>query len=123
MTSQEIVNTDWALQLWENSTPEYFYEIVDRMVAKKPVFIAWMGNSAEITLGSYTIHSTPTMVDALEWCQQFELPVLTQPQNDIVPKLLEWLNEQGNDRTLSTAERAAYFNVQIMINRLMREAK
>mgnify|MGYP003437093112 FL=1 len=75
MTSQEIVNTEWALQLWENSTPESFYEIVDRMVAKKPVFIAWMGDSAEITLGSYTIHSTPTMVEALDWCRQFELPV------------------------------------------------
>ena len=71
MTSQEIVNTEWALQLWENSTPESFYEIVDRMVAKKPVFIAWMGDSAEITLGGYTVHSTPTMVEALDWCQQF----------------------------------------------------
>ena len=89
MTSQEVVNTEWALQLWENTTPEYFYEIVDRMVAKKPVFIAWNGNRAEIMLGDYTIHSTSTINDALEWCAQFELPVLTQ-QRDIVPKLLEW---------------------------------
>jgi len=101
MTSHEIVNTDWALQLWENSTPESFYEIVDRMVAKKPVFIAWMGDSAEITLGSYTIHSTPTMVDALEWCQQFELPVHTQASSDIVPKLLEWLDAECNDKAAS----------------------
>jgi hypothetical protein len=123
MTSQEIVNTEWALQLWENSTPESFYEIVDSMVAKKPVFIAWMGDSAEISLGSYTIHSTPTMVEASEWCQQFELPVFTQASSDVVPKLLEWLSEQGNDKTLSTQERAAYFNVQAKVNQLMKEQK
>ena len=122
MTRLEIVNTEWALQLWKFSTLEYFQEIVDRMFTKEPVFIAWNGNRAEIMLGDYTIHSTATMVEALEWCQQFELPVLTQ-QRDIVPKLLEWLDEQGNDKTLSTPERVAYFNVQITINRLMREAK
>lgn len=111
------------MQLWENSTPESFYEIVDSMVAKKPVFIAWMGDSAEISLGSYTIHSTPTMVEASEWCQQFELPVFTQASSDVVPKLLEWLSEQGNDKTLSTQERAAYFNVQAKVNQLMKEQK
>ena len=101
MTSQEIVNTEWALQLWENSTPESFYEIVDRMVAKKPVFIAWMGDSAEITLGSYTVHSTPTMVEALDWCQQFELPVRVQASSDTVPKLLKWLDAECNDKAAS----------------------
>ena len=123
MTRLEIVNTEWALQLWKFSTLEYFQEIVDRMFTKEPVFIAWNGNRAEIMLGSYTIHSTATMVEAIEWCAQFELPMWTQPQGDIVPKLLEWLDEQGNDKTLSTPERVAYFNVQITINRLMREAK
>ncbi len=111
MTSQEIVNTEWALQLWENTTPEYFYEIVDRMVAKKPVFVVWMGDSAEISLGSYTIHNTATMVEAIEWCAQFELPMWTQPQGDIVPELLEWLKRRASDATLPVVEQAAYINV------------
>ena len=123
MTSQEIVNTDWALQLWENSTPEYFYEIVDRMVAKKPVFIAWMGDSAEITLGSYTIHNTATMVEALEWCAQFELPVQAQPQGDIVPKLLEWLDAECNDDMASRSVKSVLPVVREKIYELMREAR
>ena len=122
MTSQEIVNTEWALQLWEGTTPEYFYEIVDRMVAKKPVFVAWMGDSAEITLGSYTIHSTATMVDALEWCAQFELPVLTQ-QRDIVPKLLEWLDAECNDKAASWAVKNIMSVVREKVYELMKEAR
>jgi hypothetical protein len=123
MTRDEIEATDWARTLYVNETADSYFNIIERLVHGSPVFIAWMGDSAEITLGSYTIHSTATMVEALEWCAQFGLPVLAQPQGDIVPKLLEWLDEQGNDRTLSTPERAAYFNVQATINRLMREAK
>ena len=121
MTSQEIVNTEWALQLWENSTPESFYEIVDRMVAKKPVFVAWMDGSAEITLGSYTIHSTATMVDALEWCQQFELPV--QAQSDIVPKLLEWLDAECSDKAASWAVKTIMSVVREKVHELMKEQK
>jgi len=121
VTSQEIVNTEWALQLWENSTPESFYEIVDRMVAKKPVFIAWMGDSAEITLGSYTIHSTPTMVEALEWCQQFELPVRVQASSDTVPKLLEWLDSECNDKAASWAVKTIMSVVREKIYELMKE--
>ena len=121
MTSQEIVNTEWALQLWENSTPESFYEIVDRMVAKKPVFIAWMGDSAEITLGSYTVHSTPTMVEALDWCQQFELPVRVQASSDTVPKLLEWLDSECNDKAASWAVKTIMSVVREKIYELMKE--
>ena len=121
MTSQEIVNTEWALQLWENSTPESFYEIVDRMVAKKPVFIAWMGDSAEITLGSYTIHSTATMDEAITWCQQFELPVNTQASNDIVPKLLAWLDSECNDKAASWAVKTIMSVVRKKIYELMKE--
>ena len=123
MTSQEIVNTEWALQLWENSTPESFYEIVDRMVAKKPVFIAWMGDSAEITLGSYTIHSTPTMVEALDWCQQFELPVRVQASSDTVPKLLEWLDAECNDKAASWTVKNIMSVVREKVYELMKEAK
>jgi hypothetical protein len=123
VTSQEIVNTEWALQLWENSTPESFYEIVDRMVAKKPVFIAWMGDSAEITLGSYTIHSTPTMVEALEWCRQFELPVRVQASSDTVPKLLEWLDAECNDKAASWTVKNIMSVVREKVYELMREAK
>ena len=122
MTRDEIEATDWARTLYVNETADSYFNIIERLVQGSPVFIAWNGNRAEITLGSYTIHSTSTMVEALEWCQQFELPVLTQ-HPDIVPKLLEWLDEQGNDRTLSTPERAAYFNVQARIHELMRDAK
>ena len=121
MTSQEIVNTEWALQLWENSTPESFYEIVDRMVAKKPVFIAWMGDSAEITLGGYTVHSTPTMVEALDWCQQFELPVRVQASSDTVPKLLEWLDSECNDKAASWAVKTIMSVVREKIYELMKE--
>ena len=123
MTSQEIVNTEWALQLWENSTPESFYEIVDRMVAKKPVFIAWMGDSAEITLGGYTVHSTPTMVEALEWCQQFELPVRVQASSDTVPKLLEWLDAECNDKAASWTVKNIMSVVREKVYELMKEAK
>ena len=118
MTSHEIVNTEWALQLWENTTPEYFYEIVDRMVAKKPVFIAWMGDSAEISLGSYTIHSTATMEEAITWCQQFELPVHTQASSDIVPELQAWLKHRASDAKLPVVEQAAYINVLNKIEQL-----
>ena len=123
MTSQEIVNTEWALQLWEGTTPEYFYEIVDRMVAKKPVFIAWMGDSAEISLGSYTIHSTATMEDAITWCQQFELPVQAQASSDIVPKLLEWLDAECNDPAASWTVKNIMSVVREKVYELMREAK
>ena len=123
MTSQEIVNTEWALQLWENSTPESFYEIVDRMVAKKPVFIAWMGDSAEITLGSYTIHSTPTMVEALDWCRQFELPVRVQASSDTVPKLLEWLDAECNDKAASWTVKNIMSVVREKVYELMKEAR
>lgn len=123
MASQEIVNTEWALQLWENSTPESFYEIVDRMVAKKPVFIAWMGDSAEITLGGYTVHSTPTMVEALEWCQQFELPVRVQASSDTVPKLLEWLDAECNDKAASWTVKNIMSVVREKVYELMKEAK
>jgi len=123
MTRDEIEATDWARTLYVNETADSYFNIIERLVHGAPVFIAWMGDSAEITLGSYTIHSTATMVEAIEWCQQFELPVQAQASNDIVPKLLEWLDAECNDRTLSTTERAAYFNVQVTINRLMREAK
>ena len=121
MASQEIVNTEWALQLWENSTPESFYEIVDRMVAKKPVFIAWMGDSAEITLGSYTIHSTPTMVEALEWCRQFELPVRVQASSDTVQKLLEWLDAECNDKAASWTVKNIMSVVREKVYELMKE--
>ena len=123
MTSQEIVNTEWALQLWENSTPESFYEIVDRIVAKKPVFIAWMGDSAEITLGSYTVHSTPTMVEALDWCQQFELPVRVQASSDTVPKLLEWLDAECNDKAASWTVKNIMSVVREKVYELMKEQK
>ena len=122
MTRLEIVNTEWALQLWKFSTLEYFQEIVDRMFTKEPVFIAWNGNRAEIMLGSYTIHSTATMVEAIEWCQQFELPVRTQ-HPDITRELVQWLGDRGNDKILPVGERIAYLNVLVKINELMREAK
>ncbi len=123
MTSQEIVNTEWALQLWEDTTPESFYEIVDRMVAKKPVFIAWMGDSAEITLGGYTVHSTPTMVEALEWCQQFELPVRVQASSDTVQKLLEWLDAECNDKAASWTVKNIMSVVREKVYELMKEQK
>jgi len=123
MTRLEMINTKWASQLWKISTPEYFYEIVDRMFAKEPVFIAWMGDSAEITLGSYTIHSTATMVEAIEWCAQFELPMWTQPQSDIVPKLLEWLDAECNDVAASWAVKNIMSVVREKVYELMREAK
>jgi hypothetical protein len=123
VTSQEIVNTEWALQLWEGTTPEYFYEIVDRMVAKKPVFVAWMGDSAEISLGSYTIHSTPTMVEALEWCQQFELPVRVQASSDTVPKLLKWLDAECNDKAASWTVKNIMSVVREKVYELMKEQK
>ena len=66
------------------------------------------------------------MDDAVLWCRQFELPIQAISGNayeHLLQELNDWLGEQGNDKTLSTPERVAYFNVQITINRLMREAK
>lgn len=123
MTREEIESTDWAKQLWENSTPSSYREIIKRMAVQTPVFIAWMGDSAEIALGSYTIHSTPTMVEALEWCAQFELPMWTQPQNDIVPKLLEWLDAECNDDMASRSVKSVLPVVREKVHELMREAK
>lgn len=118
MTRLEIVNTEWALQLWKFSTLEYFQEIVDRMFAKEPVFIVWMGDSAEIMLGDYTIHSTPTMDEAITWCQQFELPVHTQASSGIVPELQAWLKHRASDAKLPVVEQAAYINVLNKIEQL-----
>ena len=123
MKREQIEETEWAKKLWENSTPSSYREIVKRMAVQAPVFIAWMGDSAEITLGSYTIHSTPTMVEAVEWCQQFELPVFTQASSDIVPKLLEWLGEQGNDKAASWTVKNIMSVVREKVYELMREAK
>ena len=123
MTREEIESTDWAKQLWENSTPSSYREIVKRMAVQTPVFIAWMGDSAEITLGSYTIHSTPTMVEALEWCQQFELPVRVQASSDTVPKLLKWLDAECNDKAASWTVKNIMSVVREKVYELMREAK
>ena len=123
MTREEIESTDWAKQLWENSTPSSYREIVKRMAVQTPVFIAWMGDSAEITLGSYTIHSTPTMVEALEWCQQFELPVRVQASSDTVPKLLEWLDAECNDKAASWTVKNIMSVVREKVYELMKEQK
>ena len=93
------------------------------MAVQTPVFIAWMGDSAEITLGSYTIHSTPTMVEALEWCQQFELPVRAQASSDTVPKLLKWLDAECNDKAASWTVKNIMSVVREKVYELMREAK
>lgn len=123
MTREEIESTDWAKQLWENSTPSSYREIVKRMAVQTPVFIAWMGDSAEITLGSYTIHSTPTMVEALEWCQQFELPVRVQASSDTVQKLLEWLDAECNDKAASWTVKNIMSVVREKVYELMKEQK
>ena len=123
MTREEIESTDWAKQLWENSTPSSYREIVKRMAVQTPVFIAWMGDSAEITLGSYTIHSTPTMVEALEWCQQFELPVRVQASSDTVPKLLKWLDAECNDKAASWTVKNIMSVVREKVYELMKEQK
>ncbi len=122
MTRDEIEATDWARTLYVNETADSYFNIIERLVHGAPVFIAWKGDSAEITLGSYTIHSTPTMVEALEWCQQFELPVLMQ-QPDIVPKLLEWLDAECNDDMASRSVKSVLPVVREKTYELMREAK
>ena len=123
MKREQIEEIEWAKQLWENSTPSSYREIVKRMSVQTPVFIVWMGDSAEIALGSYTIHSTPTMVEALEWCAQFELPVHTQASSDIVPKLLEWLDAECNDKAASWTVKNIMSVVREKVYELMREAK
>ncbi len=120
MTRDEIEATDWARTLYVNETADSYFNIIERLVHGAPVFIAWKGDSAEITLGSYTIHSTPTMVEALEWCQQFELPVLMQ-QPDIVPKLLEWLDAECNDDMASRSVKSVLPVVREKIYELMKE--
>ena len=123
MKREQIEETEWAKQLYVDATADSYFEIIERLVHGSPVFIAWMGDSAEITLGSYTIHSTATMEDAITWCQQFELPVQAQASSDIVPKLLEWLDAECNDKAASWAVKTIMSVVREKIYELMREAK
>ena len=123
MKREQIEETEWAKKLWENSTPSSYREIVKRMAVQAPVFIAWMGDSAEITLGGYTVHSTPTMVEALDWCQQFELPVRVQASSDTVPKLLEWLDAECNDKAASWTVKNIMSVVREKVYELMKEQK
>ena len=118
MTKDEIEATEWAKTLYVNATADSYFNIIERLVHGSPVFIAWMGDSAEISLGDYTIHSTATMEEAITWCQQFELPVHTQASSDIVPELLEWLKRRASDATLPVVEQAAYINVLNKIEQL-----
>lgn len=118
MTRDDIEATEWARTLYVNETADSYFEIIERLVHGSPVFIAWMGDSAEISLGSYTIHSTATMEDAITWCQQFELPVHTQASSDIVPELQAWLKHRASDAKLPVIEQAAYINVLNKIEQL-----
>ena len=129
MTQLEISETEWGLQLWDDKdvTIDDYLDRIQRVSYKPPVHIAWVDDHAEITDGKLSpLHTTRTMDDAVLWCRQFELPIQAISGNayeHLLQELNDWLGEQGNDKTLSTRERAAYFNVQAMINRLMREAK
>ena len=123
MKREQIEETEWAKQLYVDATADSYFEIIERLVHGSPVFIAWMGDSAEITLGSYTIHSTATMEDAITWCQQFELPVQAQASSDIVPKLLEWLDAECNDKAASWTVKNIMSVVREKVYELMREAK
>ena len=123
MKREQIEETEWAKQLYVDATADSYFEIIERLVQGAPVFIAWMGDSAEITLGSYTIHSTPTMVEAIEWCQQFELPVRVQASSDIVPKLLEWIDAECNDKAASWTVKNIMSVVREKVYELMKEAK
>ena len=118
MTKDEIEATEWARTLYVNETADSYFNIIERLVHGSPVFIAWMGDSAEITLGSYTIHSTATMDEAITWCQQFELPVNAQASSDIVPELQAWLKHRASDAKLPVIEQAAYINVLNKIEQL-----
>ena len=118
MTRDDIEATEWARTLYVNETADSYFEIIERLVHGSPVFIAWMGDSAEISLGSYTIHSAATMEDAITWCQQFELPVHTQASIDIVPELQAWLKHRASDAKLPVVEQAAYINVLNEIEQL-----
>ncbi len=129
MTQLEISETEWGLQLWDDKdvTIDDYLDRIQRVSYKPPVHIAWVDDHAEITDGKLSpLHTTRTMDDAVLWCRQFELPIQAISGNayeHLLQELNDWLGEQGNDKTLSTPERVAYFNVQITINRLMREAK
>ena len=123
MTRDEIEATDWARTLYVNETADSYFNIIERLVHGSPVFIAWMGDSAEITLGGYTVHSTPTMVEALDWCQQFELPVRVQASSDTVPKLLEWLDAECNDKAASWTVKNIMSVVREKVYELMKEQK
>ena len=118
MTRDEIEQTEWARTLYVNETADSYFNIIERLMHGSPVFIAWMGDSAEISLGSYTIHSAATMEDAITWCQQFELPVHTQASSDIVPELQAWLKHRASDAKLPVVEQAAYINVLNKIEQL-----
>ena len=129
MTQLEISETEWGLQLWDDKdvTIDDYLDRIQRVSYKPPVHIAWVDDHAEITDGKLSpLHTTRTMDDAFLWCRQFELPIQVISGNayeHLLRELNEWLGEQGNDKALSTQERAAYFNVQAKVNQLMREAK
>lgn len=118
MTRDEIEETEWAKELRNYSTPAFYHETVKRMARSEPVSIIDMGDSAEIEYGDYTIHSVPTVEEAVAWCAFFDLPVRTQSLEDFVRELVAKLSKMADDKTLSSVERSAYYNVLAMISRL-----
>ena len=72
----------------------------------------------------YTNNQFATNSDLLKIMpKQFELPVQAQASSDIVPKLLEWLDAECNDKAASWAVKTIMSVVREKIYELMKEAK
>ena len=105
MTSQEIVNTEWAKSLLEqerknNAAPGTHEEAINIVANRTPVRVIFLGDSAEVYVDTFVLEVTETVDAAIEWCKRFDLPIEAvngetyHPPVDVLAELEKWLEEK-----------------------------
>ncbi len=105
MTSQEIVNTEWAKSLLEqerknNAAPGTHEEAINIVANRTPVRVIFLGDSAEVYVDTFVLEVTETVDEAIEWCKRFDLPIEAvngetyHPPVDVLAELEKWLEEK-----------------------------
>ncbi len=134
MTREEIINTEWAKSLLEherknNAAPGTHAEAINIVANRTPVRVIFLGDSAEVYVDTFVLEVTETVDAAIEWCKRFELPIEMvngkpyKEKPDIVPKLLEWLDAECNDKAASWAVKNIMSVVREKVYELMKEQK
>jgi hypothetical protein len=134
MTREEIINTEWAKSLLEherknNAAPGTHAEAINIVANRTPVRVIFLGDSAEVYVDTFVLEVTETVDAAIEWCKRFELPIEMvngkpyKEKPDIVPKLLEWLDAECNDKAASWTVKNIMSVVREKVYELMKEQK